>query len=329
MMPDIPCSMKLSELPLPNLQRSVPLAHYTSMRVGGPADALVIANTADELTRIVTELWKTDLPFMILGGGSNVLVSDAGVPQVVVINRTRSGEGFRFTETEPLDAVPNTVWAEAGVNFGALARQAALQGLSGLEWAAGIPGTVGGAVVGNAGAHGGDMASSLLVADILHPIEGHQVWPVERLEYRYRGSVLKGKPAPQPQAVVLSARLRLVRSTQEAVQAKMNAFAEKRRQSQPPGASMGSMFRNPPGDFAGRLIEAAGLKGTCVGGAEISSRHANFFINNGNATAADILALILLAQKAVTEKFGVKLELEIELVGKFPDLAPQVTRNYL
>jgi UDP-N-acetylmuramate dehydrogenase len=314
--------MELSELSIPNLQRSASLAHFTTMRVGGPADALVVAETADELAGIVIELWKTDLPFMILGGGSNVLVSDTGVHGVVLINRTRPGEGFRFSEAESPDAEPPTVWAEAGVNFAALARQAALRGLSGLEWASGIPGTVGGAVVGNAGAHGSDMAGTLVVAEILHPIQGRQLWPVERLGYRYRGSALKGKPAPQPQAIVLSATLRLARSTVEAVQAEMKAITEKRRRNQPPGASMGSMFRNPPGDYAGRLIEAAGLKGTCVGGAEISSRHANFFINRGNATAADLEALIMMAQKAVADKFGVKLELEIVLVGDFPDLAP-------
>jgi UDP-N-acetylmuramate dehydrogenase len=319
--------MKLSELSLPNLQRLAPMAHYTSMRVGGPADALVVAETAEKLVGIVTELWKTELPFMILGGGSNVLVSDAGVRGVVVINRTQPGEGFSFNPDETLDAEPPTVRAEAGVNIGTLARQTALRGLSGLEWASGIPGTVGGAVIGNAGAHGSDMASYLVVAEILHHIDGRQLWPVERLEYRYRGSVLKGKPAPQPQTIVLSATLRLARSTPEQVQEKMNAIAEKRRRVQPPGASTGSMFRNPPGDYAGRLIDAAGLKGTCVGGAEISSRHANFFINKGNATAADILALILLAQKAVTDKFGVILELEIQLVGDFPGLVPQVTRN--
>jgi len=150
--------MELSELSIPNLQRSASLAYYTTMRVGGPADALVVAETADELAGIVTELWKTDLPFMILGGGSNVLVSDTGVQGVVVVNRTRPGEGFRFSEAESPVVEPPTVWAEAGVNFGALARQTALQGLSGLEWASGIPGTVGGAVIGNAGAHGSDMA---------------------------------------------------------------------------------------------------------------------------------------------------------------------------
>jgi UDP-N-acetylmuramate dehydrogenase len=289
------------------------------MRVGGPADALVVAETADELAGITTELWKTDLPFMILGGGSNVLVSDAGVRGVVVINRARPGERYRIAEAGSREA--GSVWAEAGVNFSALARQTAARGLSGLEWASGIPGTVGGAVIGNAGAHGGDMAGSVAVAEILHQRYGRQLWPVERLEYRYRGSALKGqhlnKPLSQPQTVVLSATFHLVQSTPGAVQERMDTIAEKRRQSQPPGASTGSMFRNPPGDYAGRLIEAAGLKCTRVGGAEISSRHANFFINNGTATAADICALVEIAQKTVADKLGVKLELEIELIGDF------------
>jgi UDP-N-acetylmuramate dehydrogenase len=181
-------------------------------------------------------------------------------------------------------------------------------------------------VVGNAGAHGGDMAGSLVVAEILHRIQNRQMWTVEGLEYRYRGSKLKGKRTPQPQVVVLSATLKLEKSTQEAVQAKMNEIAENRRSTQPPGSSMGSMFSNPPGDYAGRLIDAAGLKGTRIGGAEISSQHGNFFINNGNATAADIFELVRITRQAVASKFGVKLELEIELVGDFPGYVPEVAR---
>ena len=304
------------------LRENVPLARYTAARLGGPADALLNVRLRAELVQAMRFVWAYRLPYLILGGGSNVLVSDAGVRGVVVINRTRPGEGFRFSKVVSAEAEPLTVWAEAGVNIGTLARQAALRGLSGLEWASGIPGTVGGAVIGNAGAHGSDMAGTLVVAEILHPIQGRQLWPVERLEYHYRGSVLKGKPAPQPQAIVLSATLRLSRSTEQAVQVKMNVIAEQRRRNQPPGATMGSMFRNPPGDYAGRLIEAAGLKGASVGEAEISSRHANFFINHGNATAADILSLLKMAQKAVVDKFGVKLEPEIILVGDFLDQVP-------
>jgi UDP-N-acetylmuramate dehydrogenase len=295
------------------LQRNAPLSRYTAARLGGPADVLLTAGSADELAEIVTRLWALEAPFTILGGGSNVLVSDAGVRGIVVISRNPPGTGIRFVE----QADPPTVWAEAGVNFGALARQAARRGLAGLEWAVGIPGTLGGAVVGNAGAHGGDMAGSLRVAEILHRPQAERVsWPVERLDYGYRTSLLKRQPG---QAVMLGAELLLAHSTPDAVQAKMDEFTEQRRRTQPPGASLGSMFKNPPGDYAGRLIDAAGLKGARFGDAEISPLHGNFFINRGQATAADLWALIDLAQKTVAEKFGVMLELEIALVGEWKE----------
>lgn len=294
------------------LQRGVPLDRFTSARVGGTAEILLEVESADELAQAATLLWSEGVAWKILGGGSNVLVSDSGVRGVVVVNRARK---VSFDE----DSDPPTVWAESGANFGLVARQAASRGLSGLEWAAGIPGTIGGAVVGNAGAHGGDMAGNLIVATILQrnledgvPIR--VTWPVKRFEYAYRTSQLKRMPG---QAVVLEAQLRLQRSTPEGVQAKMDEYVSYRRRTQPPGASMGSMFKNPPGDYAGRLIEAAGLKGVQVGDAQISTLHANFFINHGEATAADIYALIELAKRAVAEKFGVHLELEIELVGNW------------
>lgn len=294
------------------LQRGVPLDRFTSARVGGTAEILLEVESADELAQAATLLWSEGVAWKILGGGSNMLVSDSGVRGVVVVNRARK---VSFDE----DSDPPTVWAESGANFGLVARQAASRGLSGLEWAAGIPGTIGGAVVGNAGAHGGDMAGNLIVATILQrnledgvPIR--VTWPVKRFEYAYRTSQLKRMPG---QAVVLEAQLRLQRSTPEGVQAKMDEYVSYRRRTQPPGASMGSMFKNPPGDYAGRLIEAAGLKGVQVGDAQISTLHANFFINHGEATAADIYALIELAKRAVAEKFGVHLELEIELVGNW------------
>lgn len=296
------------------LQQDVALANYTSARVGGKADALLVANTANDLADLVQRLRRLSVPFHVLGGGSNVLVSDQGVRNVVVLNRARQ---VRFRE----QANPPTVWAESGTNFGALARRAAARGLSGLEWAAGIPGTIGGAVVGNAGAHGGDMSGCLVMAEILHPQQaGAQApyarseWPVDKFEFAYRSSLLKRQAG---QAVVLSAVLRLERSTPEAVQAKIDAFTEYRHRTQPPGASMGSMFKNPPGDYAGRLIDAAGLKGHRIGEVEISSLHGNFFVNLGQATATDIYALIDLARRSVAEKFGVQLELEIELLGEW------------
>jgi UDP-N-acetylmuramate dehydrogenase len=216
------------------------------------------------------------------------------------------------------------VWCESGANLGLVARQAAARGLAGLEWAAGIPGTVGGAVFGNAGAYGGDLAGNLRVAEILHHgfwgtqnAPQREVCAVEQLAFEYRSSIFKRQPREPGRAVILAAVLKLAVSTPEAVQARIDSQNEHRRRTQPPGASMGSMFKNPAGDFAGRLIEAAGLKGARMGTAEISPLHANFFINHGGASAADIYALIRLAQETVAQKTGVNLELEIELVGQW------------
>ncbi len=290
------------------LEEQAPLARLTSARLGGPADALITASSADELAHAMRWLWERSLPCRILGGGSNVLVSDRGFRGVMVLNRARRIE---FDETPGATGV----WAESGANFGLISRQAGLRGLSGLEWAVGIPGTLGGAVVGNAGAHGADLSNNLVLAEILHQ-EGQDVerveWSVEKLGYAYRSSLLKQQPG---KFVVLAAALRLESSTVEEVQAKMEVFNERRQRTQPPGATMGSMFKNPEGAHAGRLIDAAGLKGTCIGDAEISTRHGNFFINRGAATAADYSALIELAQQEVFEKFGIRLELEVERMG--------------
>jgi UDP-N-acetylmuramate dehydrogenase len=238
------------------------------------------------------------------------LISDEGIRGFVIINRARN---IRIEARN----TPPTVWAESGANLGAVARQVALRGYSGLEWAATVPGTVGGAVYGNAGAHGADMKSNVLLVEILHRTRGKETWTVDQLEYEYRSSALKRDPGT---AVVLAARLQLQPSTTDVVQQRMDEFSTRRRATQPPGASMGSMFKNPLGDAAGRLIDAAGLKGSRRGGAEISPTHANFIVNTGNAKAADVFELIQLARQAVYDRFGVKLELEIELLGSFPNL---------
>jgi UDP-N-acetylmuramate dehydrogenase len=300
------------------LQESVSLKRYTAARIGGSADALVRVGTSEELAQVAKLCWEQSIPIVILGSASNVLVSDRGVRQLVLLNQAKRTE---FNS----GAQPVNVWCESGVNFGGLARQVAARGLSGLEWAAGIPGTVGGAVYGNAGAHGSDMKASLLMANILHlkPSDGahpHEIlqedWSVERLEFGYRNSSLKRQPGG---AVVLSATMKLTQSTPTAVQATMDNFAAIRRSSQPSGASLGSIFKNPPGDYAGRLIEAAGLKGMNMGKVEISPKHANFFINQDSATAEDYASLIRLAQEKVQQKFGVSLELEIELLGDWTE----------
>ncbi len=287
------------------VKENVSLAPFTSARIGGPAEYLITANSADELAEITTALWQQDLEYFILGGGSNILVSDKGVRGITLLNRAKA---VQF-EKGPTPSVR----VESGVVFSNLANRCAARGLAGIEWAATVPGTIGGAVYGNAGAFGGDMAHTLIRAEILTQ-SGREWWPVDKLGYGYRTSSLK---RAEIKAVVLSAELALKNATKEEVAVKIGQFSERRKSSQPPGASMGSMFKNPAGEYAGRLIEAAGLKGTRVGNAEISPLHGNFFVNHGRTQARDVRALIELAQSTVHEKFGIKLELEIELIGEW------------
>ncbi|MCH8875740.1 MAG: UDP-N-acetylmuramate dehydrogenase [Chloroflexi bacterium] len=283
------------------LQEGVLLAQYTASRIGGPAEYLLTVRSAQVLESAVVQLWDLQIEFRLLGAGSNVLVADKGISGVVILNQAKA---VKFEE--------RSVWAESGASIGSVARRAVEKGLSGLEWAATVPGTIGGAILGNAGAHGGDTAGTLVEAEVVHRLEGHSSWDVERQEFGYRTSWLKRNPG---QAVVLAGRFDLDPSNPEQTRAKMEEYVAYRQRTQPTGASIGSMFKNPPGDHAGRLIEAAGLKGERRGPAEISPVHANFFINHGGATADQVHALIQLAQRRVAEESDVELELEIELLG--------------
>jgi UDP-N-acetylmuramate dehydrogenase len=289
------------------LQENVLLSGYTAARIGGPADALVFVHSADELAQAVEKLWELNMPILLLGGGSNVLVSDKGVRGVVIINRARLVKFDSQTE-------PPSVHAESGVTPNDITQRAARLGLAGFEWAASLPGSLGGAVYGNAGAFDGDIAGNLISTELIYRQQGRQIWPVEKMEFGYRTSILK---RDHPPAYILSANLALRRGDPKAISTKMEQFSERRRETQPHGASMGSMFKNPPGDKAGHLIEAAGLKGRRVGAAEISTQHANYFINHGQTRAEDMKALIELTQSTVAEKFGVILELEVELIGEW------------
>ncbi len=290
------------------VRENVPLAPYTSARIGGPAEVLVEVRRLEDWERLLPILWDHDVPFWILGGGSNVLIADEGVSGVVIWNRVR---GWRWmTQGEE-----GLLWVASGTGLTPLARYTVEQGYAGLEWAVGIPGTIGGAVVGNAGAFGGDVASVLEQVDLWHRTQGRVTWGVKDLVMDYRTSRLKqGEPA-----VVLAAVFRLHRGDPKVLQERLARYQEHRRKTQPPGASMGSMFKNPPGDYAGRLIEAVGLKGTRIGDAEISSLHGNFFLNHGRATAQQVWSLMRLAQTRVFQAFGVWLEPEIQLVGAWPE----------
>ncbi len=279
------------------------LAPHTTFRVGGPAELFVEARTIDDLVNYVRLARQHGVSFFILGNGSNLLVRDGGVRGLVIENHCD-----RFS----LDATAAILTAESGASLPGIANRLARQGWSGLEWAIGVPGTMGGAVVGNAGAHGGSIADNLVAVTILDVDGARRRLPETDCAFDYRTSRFKR----DPREVVLSAEFAMQRDDPPACIARMNAYTEHRRRTQPTEPSVGSMFKNPPGDYAGRLIEQAGLKGTRVGNAEVSRVHANFFVNLGGATARDVMRLVEIAQSAVREKFGVELELEIEVVGE-------------
>ncbi|MGA2820277.1 MAG: UDP-N-acetylmuramate dehydrogenase [Anaerolineales bacterium] len=309
----------------PRLRLDVPLARYTSSRIGGNADGLIEVRSSLELADAVRKLWALEKPYLILGAGSNVLVSDRGCRAVVLINRAKK------VEFGAAGAVPSLVRSESGAAIGLVARQCVQRGWSGLEWAVAVPGTVGGAIVGNAGASGGDIARSLHLAEILqHPGWGKvsegdggppdssiaRFSPVE-LGFTYRSSRLKRE---RGWGVVLWAEFRMQPGGRAEIRRRAEDSVAQRKRTQPPGASLGSMFKNPTGDFAGRLIEEAGLKGKRLGGVEISRVHANFFVNLGGAKAEDVLRLMEETQAEVQRRSGIELEPEIEFVGAWESI---------
>lgn len=296
--------MNLREIGIP-LQQHESLAKYTAARLGGPADWLYVAKTStDELVEVISAAWADGVPVRVLGGGSNVLVSDKGVRGLVIVNSVKE---VAFNGT--------LVTASGGHGLTPLARKCASHGLSGLEWAASVPGTVGGAVVNNAGAHGGDMAGCVQSVELVDAERGRHTLALADLAYGYRTSSLKHRD--DRRFLVLSAVLRLAEGDPTAINATMDSFMAYRKRTQPPGASLGSIFKNPPGDYAGRLIESCGLKGYAIGGAQVSPVHANFFINKARATATDYYALIQYVRDTVHTQTGVLLEPEVELVGEW------------
>lgn len=293
------------------LQVGVMMSRYTSARVGGPADMFLVVESALELQTAVSLAYTLGVPTFILGGGSNILVSDTGVRGLIIMNKAKAVR-YRHSGAHVVCI------AESGMNLSSLARQCIVKGLGGLEWAVGVPGTVGGAVVGNSGAHGGDMNSTLLAATIWEPGQGARVYTNEEMQYAYRDSILKQEQSqPVTRRVVLTAELKLTPEPVEVLLARADGFTARRKQTQPAGASVGSMFKNPENYYAGYLIESAGLKGFRVGGAKISEKHANFFVNDKDATADDIRALFAEAWNLVRERFGIEMELEVELVGEW------------
>ena len=298
-----PVAAALERLCPGGVRRGEPLAKHVSFRIGGPADILVLPPTLESLDAAAAWLYTEGLPFIVLGRGSNVLIADRGI-RGVVVKTGRGQEGVVYDGPH--------VHAECGVSLPHLSRRTADRGLAGLEFAAGIPGSVGGAVVMNAGAHASAIADVLVSARVRTP-RGVATWTGADLALRYRHSRLQEQPG-----VVLDCELMLRPASAEETVARLDAWLRTRAESQPLGPpSSGCIFRNPDGDYAGRLIDAAGTKGLRVGGAVVSDRHANYILNTGNATARDVLALIGQVQARVRDHTGTDLATEIKMLGDF------------
>lgn len=281
-----------------------PLRRHVSFRIGGPADVLVAPRTMEELRTVALHLFRERIPFIVLGAGSNVLVSDRGIRGVVL----KIGKGVDQVRIDGEQVV-----AESGAGLPALAKLSAARGLAGLEFSAGIPASVGGAVVMNAGAHGHAMAEVVRAVRLVEQ-DGEQGLPAEALGFAYRTSALQAI-----HCVVLDVTLQLTRSDPAQVRDRTEAWLRQRGETQPLGPpSSGCVFRNPPGDHAGRLVDLAGGKGLEVGGARVSELHANYILNTGRATASDVAALMDKVSTLVMEKFRLRLEPEIKLLGDFP-----------
>lgn len=323
---------KLAEVTGLRVRAGVPLAPLTTMRVGGPADLLVEARTVDALAAALDFARASSLPVLVLGRGSDLIVSDAGVRGLVILNRTAD-----------LETRGDKLTAASGVQLARAATVAGNAGLTGLEFGLAIPGSVGGAVWANAGAHGSEIAAVLESAEVLLGDGSRATVLAHDLGFGYRESRLKHSMATNPGAapagagpsgtapeIVLSATFRLAPGAPELIEERSEEIRRWRRAHQPlTQPSAGSVFRNPPGDSAGRLIDAAGLKGATEGGATISAKHANFIVNTGSATAADVRRLADRARREVRAHFCVELVFEVEFAGDWSgwtDDAPEEVR---
>lgn len=279
-----------------------PVAELTTLRVGGPVAALVRAESDADLAAVARVVADRGVPWLVVGRGSNLLVDDDGWPGVAIT----LGRGFRGVAIDG-----DEVHAGAAEPLPALAMRVADASLGGFAWACAVPGTLGGAVRMNAGAHGGDMSQALVEVEVFRLRSGtREVWPVTALEMQYRRTVLPDD------AVVVEARLRLEPADRDEVRREISEIRQWRREHQPlTEPNCGSVFTNPPGDSAGRLIEACGGKELAVGGARVSERHANFIVTRPGASAQDVHTLIEKVRACVREHAGVDLHAEVVMVG--------------
>ena len=282
-----------------------PMKNHTTFRIGGPADSLALPKTPEEVAEVVRFCHEHAQPYYVLGNGSNLLVSDEGYRGLVL---------QLYRNFNDIQVNGETITVQSGAMLAAVARTAYQTGLTGLEFASGIPGTIGGAVVMNAGAYGGEMKNVLKEVTVLTKEGEVLVIPAKALELGYRTSVI-----PKNGWIVLGAVLQLKKGDQEQILARMEELKEQRITKQPLDLpSAGSTFKRPEGYFAGKLIMDAGLRGFTVGGAQVSEKHCGFVVNRGNATAADVWELICEVKRRVKEMTGVELEPEVKLLGDFP-----------
>jgi UDP-N-acetylmuramate dehydrogenase len=287
--------------------RDEPLSRFTTMRVGGPADLFATVHNAHELRALVRFARTRELPHLVLGRGSDLVIADAGVRGLVIQVRAEGSrtEGDRYT-------------AEAGVQMARAATETQRAGLTGLEFGLAIPGTVGGAVWANAGAHEADIAGVLDSARVLAADGTESVVAAKDLGFAYRDSRFK-TPRDGWRDIVIDATFVLQPAEPDVIKERLDDIRHWRQAHQPLGLpSAGSVFRNPPGESAGRLIDEAGLKGTRIGGAVVSDKHANFIVNDQKGTATDVRHLAEKVRETVQARHGVTLEFEIEFVGDWP-----------
>jgi UDP-N-acetylmuramate dehydrogenase len=295
---------EIQELNIGKVKRKEPLSQHTTMKIGGPADLFIEPSSLENIQKVMTFIKERQLPWRAIGRGSNLLVSDKGIEGVVI----RLGSGLSH-----LSINESTITVGGGHSLVSLSTLISKKGLSGLEFASGIPGSVGGAVYMNAGAHGSDISKILTKAHILFE-DGSIEWlSNDEMEFTYRTSVLQKK---RP-GVVLEAEFKLTMGDRTAIVSQMQKNKDYRKETQPwnfPCA--GSIFRNPLPNYAGKLIEEAGLKGFQIGGAKISEMHGNFIVNAGNATAKDVLDLIQYIKDKILQLYGIKMETEVEIIGR-------------
>lgn len=295
---------ELIKLNIGKVKENEPLSNHTTIKIGGPADIFVEPSSIENLVKVMELIHDYQVPWRAIGRGSNLLVSDQGIEGVVI----KLGQGIDVLNIENTE-----VTVGGGHSIVSLATMMSKKGYSGLEFASGIPGSVGGAVYMNAGAHGSDLSKILKRARILFE-DGSMEWiNNEGMDFSYRTSVLQKK---RP-GIVLEAVLQLQHGEKEKIVAEMLKNKDYRKDTQPwnfPCA--GSIFRNPLPNYAGKLIEVAGLKGFSIGGAKISEMHGNFIVNAGNASAADVLALIQYVKKTIYDLYEIEMETEVEIIGR-------------